>query len=1001
MTPAVSEPVIEREYRLTPGQERLWFLHRFDPEDTSYHMYSRLRLRGELDLPALRRALDALAARHQPLRTRYQERDGVAVGQVLAPAPCPLELLECAPERADELVRERLERPLDLAAAPPLRPTLLRIGPQEHQLALVLHHIAADGWSMDVYHRELAELYNGVQLPPLPLEFHSHAEQSRERAAADREFWQRTLHGSAPLDLPPTGTDTRGAFHQVPLPAGLAGRLHALARAERSTVFLVLLSAFQALLSRHHPTTDLSVGTPVAGRDRVELEPLIGYFSTTLVVRQDLSGSPSLRELLKRNRRTFFEAYAHPQVPFEELGAGSEGPFQALLVLNGGGAGGGEAGFDGLAVDHLPSGFARAKAPLTLDAWDDPADPEQGLGLSLGHRLSLLDHAGGARLAARLGTLLAAALADPDRPLDRLELLPATERTALLAAGRGPRPAGPARAPHLLFAEQAAADPTAEALVDGERRFSYAELADLVTKTTERLDGLAPGQVLAVSLPRSAELVAALLAAHRRGAAYTYLDPADPAERRARLAAGAGAALLLDATGLHPLPGARPGPAGLAYLCHTSGSTGEPKAVQLTAEGLAVRVRWMVERYGLGPGERVLQFASASFDAHVEEVFPALAAGATLVLLPGGGELLPDFLRTPEGRRLTVLDLPTSYWHALTAEPATAWPPELRLLILGGEQARGAAVHAWRRAVGPKVRLLNTYGPTEATVIATAAEVADGPADPPIGQPLDCTDAYVLDEHRQLVPFGVAGQLHLGGPGVALGYAGDPERTARAFHPDPFGDPGDRLYATGDRVLRTPDGRLHFLGRLDGQLKVRGHRIEPGEVERHLLAEPGVLAAAVAVRDQALVAYLVGALPDPAALRARLPERLVPGRFVLLEALPLTPGGKVDRAALPDPGRPDPGAAKFLAPRDDAERLVAAVWQEVLDLPAVGALDDFFALGGHSLHALRVTARLGEATALDLPVRLVFDHRSVAALAAEVRALVLADLSLDAAAEGS
>ncbi len=1001
----------ERSFPLAPAQERLWFLHRLDPLDPSYHMFSVLRLRGTLDGAALRRALDGLVERHQPLRTRYAEVDGVPVGLAAPSGSCPLELLDLTaaddPQRAaTELIRARLEEPLELTGRAPLRAALLRLGPEEHVLALVLHHIAADGWSTDLFIAELAQLYNAAltgapdPLPPLRTEYHEWAALRRERADHDREFWQQTLAGAPSLELRADG-DTRGAFHRVPLPAALTGRLRALARAERATTFLVLLSAFQVLLARHHDQDDLCVGTPIAGRDRVELESLFGYLSSTLVLRADLSGAPSLRELLRRNRRAFFAAHSHPDVPFEALGSGPAGPFQALFVLNGAGGADRQGGFEGLRVDHFPVGLARTKAAVTLDAWDDP---DHGVSLLLGHRLNLLDHAGGARLAEHLGALLTGAVADPDRPVHALAMLSDQESRELIAAGRGEPGGGPAPDPLRLLAERAERTPGAVAILDRGRPLTYGALAEQVAEAVERLreHGVGAETVVAVSLPRGGELIVALLAVLSAGGAYCYLDPADPPARRARAAERAGAALLLDQDGLSALLTERQikgGTPGLAYICVTSGSTGEPKAVQLTREGLAARVRWMAAHYELAPGDRVLQFASPAFDTHAEEIFPCLAAGATLVLLPGGGELLPDFLRTPEGAALTVLDLPTSYWHALTAEPATPWPPALRLLILGGEQARGGAVAAWRRAVGPRVRLVNTYGPTEATVIATAAEItelADGPGDPPIGRPLADTDAHVLDAYLRPVPPGTPGQLYLGGAGLARGYQGEPGRTAERFPPDPYGPPGARLYATGDRVRRSADGQLHFLGRLDDQLKVRGFRIEPAEVERELTAEPEVAAAAVAVHDQALVGYLVTELADPGVLRARLaarlPERLVPTRFVLLDRLPLTANGKVDRAALPPPAAAAPARPAFLAPRDDAERLVAVVWAEVLGLAEVGAEDDFFALGGHSLHALRVAARLGGATSLDLPVRLLFDHRTVARLAAELTALVLADL---------
>ncbi|MEU8620490.1 amino acid adenylation domain-containing protein [Streptomyces sp. NPDC048623] len=1011
----------ELTFRLTPAQERLWFLHRLDPQDTSYHMFWALRLRGQLDLAALRAAVADLVARHEPLRTRCTEQDGIAYGIVAPAGVLPeLDLLDLSGEPDPEAavaaqVRGRLEEPFDLTAGAPVRTAVYTLGPDHHVLSVVLHHIAGDGWSLGVWSAELPARYNAhraggaLPQPALPQPYHRYAARSRERAGADREFWLERLAG-APVLNPPGArpqalaavADPAGAFHTVPLPPGLVRRVRALARAERSTVFLVLLTAFQTLLSRWTGQEDLCVGTPVAGRDRVEDEPLFGYLSGTVVLRADLTGEPAFRELLRRSRRAFFDAYPHPEVPFEELGAGPAGPFQALFVVNGAASGGPAEDFDGLRAEGFWSGNRQVKAPLTLDVWDALTDADDGLQLVLGHRLALFDEAAGARLAGHLATLLAHAVDHPELPFRDLDLTTAREQAALVEAGRGPEPPQPA--PDVLerFRQQAARTPDSPAVRHGGRTLLYGELARLVDERAAELRrlGVRPGEVVAVCRERGPGLVVDLLAVLAADAAYTCLDPADPEVRRERLTRRCGAVLRLTDDGAVPLPtGSGQLQPGLAYLCHTSGSTGEPKAVMVTRAGLAARVRWMAAAYGLGPADRVLQFANPAFDTHAEEIFPALASGAVVVLLPGGGELLPDFLRTPEGAGLTVLDLPTSYWHALTAQPDTAWPPALRLLVLGGEAARGDTVTAWRAAVGDGPRLVNTYGPTEATVIATAAELAAGQttdADPPIGRPLADTRVHVLDAAMRPVPDGVAGELYLGGAGLARGYLGDPARTAERFRPDPFGPPGSRLYATGDRVFRSADGQLHFLGRMDAQLKVRGYRIEPDEVERELTAEPEVRAAAVAVHDQALTAYVVAGpdeLTDPSLLgprlAARLPRRLVPARFIRLERLPLTRSGKVDRAALPAP-EPEPQAGT--PPRTEAELLVADVWGEVLGLPDIGAYDDFFALGGHSLHALRVAARLAEATGLRLPVRLQFDHRTVAAFAAALEALLLADI---------
>jgi amino acid adenylation domain-containing protein len=449
-----------------------------------------------------------------------------------------------------------------------------------------------------------------------------------------------------------------------------------------------------------------------------------------------------------------------------------------------------------------------------------------------------------------------------------------------------------------------------------------------------------------------------------------------------------------------PVRTARPGPADAAYVIYTSGSTGRPKGVVVEHGSLAARVRWMVPAYGLGPADRVLQFAAVSFDTSAEEIWPTLAAGGSCVLLPDGAALLPDLLATPAGAAITVLDLPTSYWHELVAlGDRLRWPDALRLVVLGGSELHQSAVDGWRGRFGDRVRLVNTYGPTETTIIATAAGVgaADAARRPPIGTPVE--RAYVLDGNLRLAPIGVPGELCVGGDGVARGYLGQPGLTADRFVPDPYGPPGGRLYRTGDRARWRPDGQLEFLGRLDGQLKVRGYRIEPGEIESRLRAHPGVADAVVLADGDRLIAYFVrtgpAAGPTPAELQAELarelPAYLVPAVYVPLERLPLTPNGKLNRRALP---APDPAAARgaHQPPRTPAEELVAEVWADVLGLDRVGVGEDFFALGGHSLLVTKVTARLRDAIDLEVPVRAAFENPTLEGLAAAVEELLLADI---------
>ncbi|MED7924030.1 amino acid adenylation domain-containing protein [Nonomuraea sp. LP-02] len=1045
---------------LSFAQERLWFLQRLDPDDASYNMYLVLRLDGPLDVAALLGALEAVVARHESLRTSFGDVDGEPVAVVRPPGPVVVERLDAgsAPdpeEEARRLVAERVNRPFDLAEAPPLRISLLGLGPGTHVLCFVLHHVIADGASLGVLFDDLFALYlarvagREAALPPLPVQYGDVALWQRERdTGAEAEeslaYWRRRLADPPALELPPDlpgGGRAEGAFHAFRVPDQVVARLERLAQEQGASLFMVLAAAYQALLARHTGQRDVLVGTPWAARDRVELEPVIGYLTDTLVLRGDLGGDPAFRDLLAATRRSVLEAHAHRTVPFErligELGVPRDlrrNPLLSTMVILHSQAGDGTPPerMGELRVRLFEADYRQAKFDLALETWRD----EHGLRAVLGYDAARYAAATAEGLAARFAVLLEGVAADPDRPLSRLPMLTEADEAALTWDEAAPMDAtepwpGPGAGPApemepvpVLFARAVAADPAATALVCGADRIGYGELdrRAAVLAAALRRRGVAEGSVVGVCLGRSVEAIVALLAVWRAGGAYLPLDPEHPDERLAFLIADSGARLVVtDAEPALRLPPgtpvlvpsdcsgsgddrwlggwAAPGPQDPAYVIYTSGSTGRPKGVVVGHGALAARVAWMRRAYGLGPGDRVAQFASLGFDAHAEELYPALAAGASVLLLPGGAATLPDVLRTPAGREVTVLDLPTAYWHRLTESPGDVrWPERLRLVILGGEQAHAAAVARWREWFGDRVRLVNTYGPTEATVIATAATLgaSDAVRRPPIGRPVAGTTAYVLGPHGEAVPPGFPGELCLGGAGLAHGYLNRPALTAERFVPDPYGRPGSRLYRTGDRVRWRPGGTLEFLGRLDGQLKVRGFRVEPGEVEAALLACPGVRQAVVTAYEERLVAYVAGEAATEElrrALAGTLPAHLVPSAWVRLDALPLTTAGKVDAAALPPPGAER--AAEHVPPRTDAEALVAGVWTRVLGLDGgrVGALDDFFALGGHSLLATRVAALLGNAVEVEVPVRAVFDRPTVAGLAEAVEELLMEHLS--------
>ncbi|MET9068566.1 amino acid adenylation domain-containing protein [Streptosporangium sandarakinum] len=1102
---------------LSPAQERLWLLQRLDPGNAAYTMYLARRLRGPLDEDALTRALTDVLTRHESLRTRFVEEDGVPWA-VLDPAPPPVEWIGPVDDgEARRLAAERIDTPFGLAAGPPVRAAVIRVAGGDHLLCVTMHHIVADGWSLNVILDDLAECYTarirGAEpaLRPLPVQAGDYGRWQRRRAGRAEPYWLERLADPPATELPfrrDGGATGLGEAHRVMVAPATVRALEDLARSGRTTLFTVLAAAYQVLLSRHSGQRDVLVGSVVAGRERVELEPMVGYVAQTVLLRGDLGGDPTFADLVGRTRGDVLGALGDPAVPFEKLSHPADTLLRTMFILHSQDAGP-RRSFGGLEVSHVDVGLRRVKNDLLVEAWRD-GDGSGGLTVSFFYDTGLFEAAEIGRLAGRFARLLESAAASPGTPVSALRIWtdddeaglrlpdagPALPETAPALPDLGPalsdvgtalpdagpvRPeaasvlpdAGPAlpggdgpRTVPEMVAEAARRAPGAVAVVCGGERVTYGELlarADALAAAL-RDGGVRPGDVVGVRLPRSPEAIAALLAVWRAGAAYLPFDPDVPDERLAFALADASATHLVtrsaapagliavdpspadpspadqspvDSSSVGPgavdpttpgaagptgrgtadLAGTRPegegreaqgreapggfpagaAPGDAAYVITTSGSTGVPKGVLVEHGALAARVRWMRADYGLTPADRVVQFASLSFDAHVEEVFPALAAGATLLLLPDGAATLPDVLASPEGGRVTVLDLPTAYWHSLTEDLAEiAWPPALRLVILGGEQVSAAAVARWRDRFGDAVRLVNTYGPTEATVIATACDLgADAAAGrPPIGRPIGATTAYVLGDGGEPLPAGVAGELVVGGAGVARGYLGRPALTAAAFVPDPGGRPGARRYRTGDRVRRRLDGRLEFLGRLDGQLKVRGFRIEPGEVESRLLSCPGVGQAFVTARGGELVAYVTGAA-DPADLRARLervlPRQFVPTAWVRLDALPLTPGGKVDRAALPAP-QAVPDAGRVL-PRTDGERLVASIWEELLGTGPVGAFDDFFALGGHSLLATRVAARIRRATGVEVPIKTIFAGSTVAALAEEVERLLVEELA--------
>ncbi|HYO16989.1 MAG TPA: amino acid adenylation domain-containing protein, partial [Thermoanaerobaculia bacterium] len=1021
---------------LSFSQERLWFLEQLAPGSAAYHIPTAVRLRGALSPELLGRSLTEVARRHEALRTSFPASGGRPVQRIapdLSLAPPRVDLSGLAPEarerEARRLTSEEAARPFDLERGPLARAVLLRLDGAEHLLLLTLHHIVADGWSIEVLLRELAALYQGSPLPDLPVQYADFSAWQRAWLCGDllvrqTAWWRERLAGApAVLELPaehprPPVPSGRAGWRPVHVPADLTRGLQALGRQEGSTLFMVVLAGLDALLHRYTGQEDLVVGTPEAGRDALETEGLIGLFVNTLALRVRLTGALPARALLAAVRSTVLDAHDHRHLPFEKLVEElrpernlSHAPIvQAMLAFQ---SRTGAARLPGLTLEPVESEAPAAKFDLMLGL----AETEDGLAGGLEFSRDLLEPATADRMARHLLVLLRGIASSPDSCLADLPMLTTAERAQLLVEWNErdtAPPAGPCL--HEAFEIQAARTPDAVALYAGTDRLTFDALkrrADRIARRLRRL-GVGPESRVGVFLERSADLVAGLLGILKAGGAYVPLDPAYPADRLAFMLEDAGVSALLvqesflprlpeaavprvvvDAAGdanadaaAEPLPRTLPG--NLAYLIYTSGSTGRPKAVAIEHASAAALLRWAHETFDAAELAGVLAATSISFDLSVFELFVPLSMGGSVVLAENA-LALPSL---PERGRVTLVNtVPSAMAHLVQTG---GLPPSVVTVNLAGEPLPGALV-ARIYAQGIVRRVMNLYGPSEDTTYSTAAFIAPGSgSEPAIGRPLPGTRAYVLDPAGQPVPVGVPGELFLSGAGLARGYLGRPGLTAERFVPDPFAAaPGARLYRTGDLVRFMPDGQLQFLGRIDHQVKVRGFRIELGEIEAALRAHPEVGETVALARrdggDARLVAYVTPrpGRPAPEArslrehLRRRLPEFMVPAAIVLLDALPLSPNGKVDRKALPAPATSvDVNPEALLTP---TEEILSGLWSDLLAVerpPAPG--DDFFELGGHSLLATRMLARLWQIFGVELTVRSLFEAPSLGALARRI-----------------
>ncbi|HEX7243226.1 MAG TPA: amino acid adenylation domain-containing protein, partial [Longimicrobiaceae bacterium] len=943
---------------LSFAQQRLWYVSRLEPESPAYNMPYVLRLRGRLHRGALRASLDALVRRHETLRTLFAETDGVPVQVVHPPAPVPLPApdlggLSAADARreARERVRAEAMRPFDLARGPLLRTLLLRLDEHDHVLCFTLHHVVSDGWSMQVLVREVSALYAAFsrgeepRLPELPVQYADYAVWQREWLgsgvlAEQIEYWKDALRGAPPLLEAPTdrpraaGQGPRGGSHRFVLPAAVGQGLRALARREGATLFMTALAGWQALLSRYSGEEDVVVGSPIAGRTRRETEGLIGFFVNMLALRADLTGDPTWSGLLGRVRAAALGAYDHQDLPFErlvdELGVErslAHTPlFQAIFAVQRQGPD------EGLSLGEVRlEPFGEEAASVKFDLGLTVLEAEEGLGAVLAYRTALFDAATAARMAGHLEVLLEAMATAPERRLSEVSLLRGSERAQLLHAWSGAETGYTGElCIHELVHAQVLRTPDAPALRFEGESLGYAELFRAASRLAHRLrrEGVGPEVRVGICMEPAPEMVVSVLGVLLAGGAYLPLDSELPAERRAYMLRDAAPVLLLTQAALAPRlegcgvpllcvdteapcateacaepPASGVGPDNLAYVIYTSGSTGTPKGVLVEHRGVGNTFLELGRVYGAGPGERSLAYAPLHFDASVADLFVALCSGAELVLarreamLPG-----ENLLRTLREERITHLKTMPSALAVTPVEPL----PDLRTIVTGGEVCPAEQVRRW----GEGRRFFNGYGVTEAGIRMTSSAYTAGEGDPPLGRPIANTQLHVLDAGLEPVPVGVAGELYIGGVGAARGYLGRPDLTAERFLPDPHrGVAGARLYRTGDVGRRRADGEVEFLGRRDHQVKVRGFRVELGEIEAALRAQDRVREVVVLLREdapgrQARVAYVAGAEGaelSPAELRARLRERLpeymVPGVYVTLERLPVTANGKVDRRA--------------------------------------------------------------------------------------------------------
>ncbi|ARU62660.1 hypothetical protein CBW65_18030 [Tumebacillus avium] len=1040
---------------LSFAQARLWFLDRLQPGNPVYNVPSIIKMRGKLRMDVLTRSLQAIISRHEALRTTFRSQGGVPYQAVAGELTLTIPVLDIAEADWRRYAREEASKPFDLEKGPLLRATLLRFAEDDHILLLTLHHIVADGWSLGILLQEMTVLYDAFYhgkaspLPELPIQYADYAKWQGEQGEllkGQLEYWKTQLGDNPPAlqlttDHPrPPKQSARGAQKKLPLPDDLTARLKELCEAEGVTLFMLLLTAYHVLLHRYTAQEDLSVGTPIAGRSRGEMEGLIGLFINSLSLRVRVGGGQTFREVLQQVRQVSLDAFANQDVPFEKVveelqveRSLSQTPlFQAFFRY-----------LPELYTEmHLPE-LTWLPVPVEVEtAMFDLSltvgDTNGSLTCALDYSPDLFEGETVERMLTHYRELLNSVVSSPQQPVSQLNLIPAAERQTLSVLGRGSEEGHQDDAcVHQLFEAQAAQTPDAQAVLMGEQSLTYAELSDQAHALALRLQaqGIGPGALVGIRLDRSPELIISILGVLKAGAGYVPIDPTHPQERQDFILQDAKVSALItksDAIACSSeqnakvtaqiteansiacttetiqifdtsfttqqnadrleLPAVRPN--NTIYVLYTSGTTGQPKGVVMPHRAISNLIRWQLQDASFTAGQRTLQYATVTFDVSVQEIFSTLCSGGTLVLIDEAVRKDPmRMIPYLSEQRVERLFLPYVAFQQL-AEAAEALPDtglHLQEIYTAGDQLQLTAPIRSLLERLPDCTLYNHYGPTESHVVTSfrlPAQTQD--TLPPIGRPVTGAEVRILDGQHQLAPLGVPGELCIGGVCLSDGYLNRPDLTAERF----IQHEGELFYKTGDRARWLPDGNLEYLGRLDHQVKIRGYRIEPGEIESMLRQHPNVLEAAVVPHeltpgDKRLVAYVVARqqpAPTASELRAflhdQLPEYMIPSLFLHLDAMPLNANRKLDRRALPSPAgiRLETDQTR-VAPRSDLERELVAIWEELLGVTGIGVTDNFFSLGGHSLLAVRLMTQITARFRQSLPLAALFEGGTVEHLA--------------------